>query len=1570
MITFAELLENPPFSFTYGGTPSVTLLATWPKVISTSTLTNGSVQTAITWTDQTTGLQVRWIGNQYPGFTTCDWVVYFANTGSATSSTLANVLAMNMTVGSLPSGFWTVHTGSGSNATVSDFAPLDLDLQPSTFRLFTTNGGRPTDGNHDANGDWRYVAGPGATGYFNEDQHLTSTAGSYASFTFTGTSVSWIGPRNVDCGISMIYLDGRLIDTIDQYASGWLKRQVLYASGILANTVHTIKVVCTDTKNAAATGNYCSVDAFQYISSDGPSTVNDADPRITFVSKSISSTNIVNGWPYFNLDFEGSGLICALGWPGQWGFETKRINRSTLNLQGAMTLADNAGSDTEIESLGLTNLWLAPGESIRTPLVVLQPWTASDWISAQNLWRQWMVRYRMPHVGVGTARTLCPTQANDYFSGQADAASDELIWMNAYGANSATAATGGVHDHWWIDAGWYSTPSDWTTVGTWTPDPQRFPNGLKPVTDRARALGMAAIVWFEPERVMPNTDIANQYPSWLLSPPTDDQQWGGVAKLFNFGNPDALAWAIGFFSNIITKQGIDFYREDFNIAPLGFWRKADKVDRQGLTQALYVKGHLDFWAGLKEAHPDVPIDTCASGGRRLDVESLGYAVNLLRSDRVLDATSNQSHVWGISPWVPVSGGGVRLIGGSDDIYNARAAMGASYHLALQATSDRPPWDQLKAMASEWRSVSGHYLEDFYRLTHHSTSDDRWLAWQFGTSASGFVQAFRRPLNTVASQSLPLFGLESGRTYELHDHLSGRIWRRSGRSLTTSGVAITMDSAPQATTITYNASLIDPWPVQPLEGYLSEDSVAPLEALTVHVRSDVGPFRLHILQRGISDSEVANLGEFPDAVMDIPVDAAENGCQWPAAARWVIPREWSSGLYIFRISSLSGSDTVEVPFVVKSGPGPRRTRILLAIASTTYEAYNWWGGRSFYGHGISDGSFEWGSGAAFRLSTQRPYLSATDFNKPKFQYWELPLIRWLERNGIEVDLCTSYDLHVSPDLLGQYELLVCVGHDEYWSWEMRDNVEQFIAFGGKAAILSGNSVWWQIRFDGHDSITCYKSASADPANNDPATRSKVTVNWTAPPVSRSEALLTGVSYKYSENLLYGDGVTEAPVFEVISKHPLIANTNLAVGETFGTYTQPIGARPSWRGGLYTIVGYECDARPVPDDELDWRANWDQIIPIDLGVASTTEVLFYDMAVGEGEVLRVAKSGTLSPLIRHAGWRRSWDKIVPGYFGQTTSPDFLFYDRNAGHCEFYATDSRKRLSLLCEYSGWRQSWSQIVPGNFAGNGYTDLLFYDSEAGQGEFYASYGSGRIVLLRAHDGWRRSWSHIVPGDFGGDGHTDLLFYDRQAGQAEFYSTDGNGNITFLNGHGGWRSSWDRIIALQFADVASSVLLFYDRTAGVGEFYTTDGRGNVQLLVSHVNWRRSWRHIVPLKLDNSDLRYLFFYEEGTGYAELYAVTSLGQLLFIHPYKNPTFSVIAKAMFQPPRPMGTLSTPLKEYATLGVLSIGAGQVFTASTTDWSFGLSQSPTRWSAVDQITANVLHLFGSAPEIVRPITA
>src|SRR5207249_1757817 len=93
------------------------------------------------------------------------------------------------------------------------------------------------------------------------------------------------------------------------------------------------------------------------------------------------------------------------------------------------------------------------------------------------------------------------------------------------------------------------------------------------ITDHAHAKGVKSIVWFEPERVTGGTWLAEKHPEWLL---------GGT--LLNLGNPDARAWLTDHIDKLLTEQGIDLYRQDYNIDPLGYWRGNDKEDRQGITE--------------------------------------------------------------------------------------------------------------------------------------------------------------------------------------------------------------------------------------------------------------------------------------------------------------------------------------------------------------------------------------------------------------------------------------------------------------------------------------------------------------------------------------------------------------------------------------------------------------------------------------------------------------------------------------------------------------------------------------------------------------------------------------------------------------------------------------------------------------------------------------------------------------------------------------------------------------------------------------------------------------------------
>ena len=125
------------------------------------------------------------------------------------------------------------------------------------------------------------------------------------------------------------------------------------------------------------------------------------------------------------------------------------------------------------------------------------------------------------------------------------------------------------------------------------------------------------------------------------------------------------------FDGLLSDNGIDLYRQDFNMDPLDSWRCQGPADRQGTTENLYVQGYLAYWDELRRRHPDMLIDSCASGGRRNDLETLRRAVPLLRSDYQVGpekTLANQNHTYGISSWFPFTGTGC----GAIDLYTVRS----------------------------------------------------------------------------------------------------------------------------------------------------------------------------------------------------------------------------------------------------------------------------------------------------------------------------------------------------------------------------------------------------------------------------------------------------------------------------------------------------------------------------------------------------------------------------------------------------------------------------------------------------------------------------------------------------------------------------------------------------------------------------------------------------------------------------------------------------------------------------------------------------------------------------------
>ena len=481
-------------------------------------------------------------------------------------------------------------------------------------------------------------------------------------------------------------------------------------------------------------------------------------------------------FPYFNLEQQADeGVIAVVGWPGQWFAEFTRDKGSGLHLV--------AGQEK-------VHLRLKPGEEIRSPLVVLQFWQG-DWIRAQNIWRRWMVAHNIPRPGGQPPKPLLTPCSSHQFGEmiQADEASQKLF-IDRYLEEKLAP------DYWWMDAGWYyHYGGGWPRTGTWEVDTARFPRGLRAVTDHAHAKGMKSIVWFEPERVAPGTFLYTNNPAWLLGR-------DGHQKLLNLGHVEARAWLINHIDRLLTEQGIDLYRQDYNVDPLKYWREADAEDRQGITENHYVTGYLAYWDELLRRHPGMLIDTCASGGHRNDLETLRRSLPFLRSDFIQDAVGNQSHTYGLSFWLPYHGTGTDQLG----VYDLRSALACPHFIACWDMRNKNlDYDLFRKLMSDWRQTAPICLHgDYYPLSSYSLDGGSWMAWQFHwpEEDKGYVEAFRHSDSAYEVARYKLSGLDPAASYTVRSLDTSAESVMTGKQMMEEGVQVKIAKQPGSAIVVY------------------------------------------------------------------------------------------------------------------------------------------------------------------------------------------------------------------------------------------------------------------------------------------------------------------------------------------------------------------------------------------------------------------------------------------------------------------------------------------------------------------------------------------------------------------------------------------------------------------------------------------------------------------------------------------------------------------------------------------------------------------------------------------------
>lgn len=342
-----------------------------------------------------------------------------------------------------------------------------------------------------------------------------------------------------------------------------------------------------------------------------------------------------NAFPYFRIFAQEGGVSMAVGWPGQWHAKFEKWETSVFV---------KAGQES-------TDFYLHPGEQIRTPRITLLFFTGTE-ERGINLWRDWFREYILPRARYGTPLRprLCGCARDP--KGSEHCNETEYTQLD-YIRNAREK--GFTFDTWWIDAGWYDCTipraeamsywtdfpwqkindneyKNWPFTGIWKCDEKRFPRGMKPISDEMKKddVDSELLLWFEPERIQNDENMFKNHPDFLLSCKENPAQ-----KLLNLANPEVVGFLSRYMSAFIKTNGIDVYRQDFNFEPLPYWKAADEDQgehRDGITENFYVQGYLRYWDYLLADNPGLWIDSCSSGGRRNDLETLRRSTPLHYSD--------------------------------------------------------------------------------------------------------------------------------------------------------------------------------------------------------------------------------------------------------------------------------------------------------------------------------------------------------------------------------------------------------------------------------------------------------------------------------------------------------------------------------------------------------------------------------------------------------------------------------------------------------------------------------------------------------------------------------------------------------------------------------------------------------------------------------------------------------------------------------------------------------------------------------------------------------------------------
>jgi len=454
-------------------------------------------------------------------------------------------------------------------------------------------------------------------------------------------------------------------------------------------------------------------------------------------------------FPYFDVTSDLGTTVFAIGWTGQWAYTMTR-NGNTASLKIGFDRFDT---------------YLNPGETVRSVGILM--YNGTGLLETRQSFRRIFREKLSPAASRGGTLNV-PISLQVF---------DRYFMNHPYGNHNPDWATeaGQIHciacakkceyiNNYWLDAAWFREGFP-TGVGNYDFH-YGFPNGLAPISSYAHENGMTFQLWFEPERVDRRSDTALAHPEWMLDygNPEDPD------LLFKLADEDAFCWLRDTLIRMIRENGIDIYRQDFNMNPSFYWNHSDTEGRIGYIENKHVSNLYRLWDAILAEFPGILIDNCSSGGQRLDFELNMRGIPMWRSDTACFPASeeNPTHLWhqnqtlGLSRYLPFHSLGTW----SADAYMFRstATMGiaCSFHVmddSFNAEDVKKPLLELTELQKLWNG-------DFYPLTNADYADNVWCAYQLALGDSGFCAFFRRENAPEAQMTFTINAIDAEKDYEI------------------------------------------------------------------------------------------------------------------------------------------------------------------------------------------------------------------------------------------------------------------------------------------------------------------------------------------------------------------------------------------------------------------------------------------------------------------------------------------------------------------------------------------------------------------------------------------------------------------------------------------------------------------------------------------------------------------------------------------------------------------------------------------------------------------------------------